>query len=774
MARFKDLNPITMKKRIWLLPAFLIVCGGIVAQPTKLKKANQYFEEGKYRQAIPLYEEVLGVEDLAEVKLRLAESHRFLGNYQASAQWYALTIGLPQSRPEDKFYYGLMLLRTGDCKGAERWFKDYLKYNPYDPRKQRLLNACGYIRELSKEQPGRVTLSLPDFNGPNSELGPAFFEDKLVFSTFRRPAEDPSQAFLDLFQVAIEDRGGARAYSTPQLFSSSLQSKFHEGLAAFSKGETEIYLTRTRRVPAYLPLDAEIQRLEIVTARRLPQGGWSNLQPLPFGSDHYSVVHPSVSSDGSRLFFSSDMPGGQGGKDLYLSFLENGQWGPPINLGPTVNTPDDEVFPFISDSGKLFFCSNGHLGLGGQDIFWTEEGHDGLWVLPRNLGTPFNSQSDDFAIIFNATEKEGYFTSNRSGGAGKDDIYFFRLAETGTPVQLDVVDLTTGAPIPYIRVLSSCGGDTLVSDAEGRLFFSLPDCCTLTGTAKGYQPRSLEACERKGELAADTLFLALALAPEGTAASRPAPEAPRGTSGNYMLNGVVLNQESGMPVVQAKVGLASVNCLEPASVFTDKQGRFTLSVEAGCCYQVRIERDNFFAQKMKQPICVRDGEYGQFVNAYLMPYASDPASEGDGVPVKMEAEAGAFGFDRSSNEESEGFSFRVNVYYDTGRSSVQRSSIPHLLRLLQLLKENPDIVVEISSHTDSNGESESNMALSQKRADAVVRFLVSEGVEKERLVARGYGESRLVNHCADGVPCTEEEHQQNRRTEFRVVGKVQQ
>ncbi|MCB0108432.1 MAG: hypothetical protein KDE53_21070, partial [Caldilineaceae bacterium] len=176
------------------------------------------------------------------------------------------------------------------------------------------------------------------------------------------------------------------------------------------------------------------------------------------------------------------------------------------------NTPDDEVFPFISDSGKLFFCSNGHLGLGGQDIFWTEDGHDGLWVLPRNLGTPFNSQSDDFAIIFNATEKEGYFTSNRSGGAGKDDIYFFRLAETGTPVQLDVVDLTTGAPIPYIRVLSSCGGDTLVSDAEGRLFFSLPDCCTLTGTAKGYQPRSLEACERKGELAADTLFLALALA----------------------------------------------------------------------------------------------------------------------------------------------------------------------------------------------------------------------------------------------------------------------
>ncbi|MCB0562806.1 MAG: OmpA family protein [Phaeodactylibacter sp.] len=773
-----------MRMRTWLLPALLLfLCSVVYAQPAKLKKANQLFEEGNYQLAIPIYEEILGREDLAQAKIRLAESFRFLGNYKASAQWYALVIGLPECRPEHKFYYGLMLLRTGDCEAAERWFKDYLRYHPYDPRKQRLLNACDYIDGLSREQVGGVTLSLPEFNSPNSELGPAYFEDGLVFSAFRRSEEDPLRAFLDLFKVTIEDRNAERKYSKPKLFSSDIQSRFHEGLAAFNNDETEIYFTRTRKVSSHSPLEPEIHRLEMVTARHLPQGGWSNFQSLPFNSDEYSVVHPSISSDGKRLFFSSDMPGGQGGKDLYLSFFENGRWGPSINLGPAVNTPDDEVFPFISDSGKLYFSSNGHLGLGGQDIFWTEEGYDGLWVLPHNLGAPFNSEADDFGVIFNSTEMEGYFTSNRSGGMGKDDIYFFQLAILGTPVQVDIVNLTTGDPVPYAKVISSCSGDTLLAGPDGRLFLRLPECCTLTGLSEGYKARSLEACERKGELAADTLFIALALAPG--VAQTPAPEVVEEVMekpfDGYLANGVVLNKESGKPVFQAKVRLTSVGCTEPEAAFTDKQGRFSLPMEEGCCYRLRIERENFFALNLD--VCAKEGKYEQSFNAYLIPYASDPSSEGEGegLPVKMDPEANTtasasatdFGFDRSPEGDRDEFAFRMNVYYDVNRTSVQKKSVSELTRLLQLLEDNPDIILEISSHTDSNGDSASNLTLSQKRADTIVRFLISKGIKKERLVAKGYGESKLANGCADGVPCSEEEHQENRRTEFRVLGKVQ-
>lgn len=772
ITRFKYLNPVTMRRHNWLMAAILILWSGLNAQPAKLIKANQYFEEGNYRQAIPLYEEVLGRENIPEAKVRLAESFRYLGNYKAAAGWYALVIGLPESPPELKFYYGMMLLRTGDCKAAERWFKDYLKYHPYDPRRQRLLNACAYIEQLAKEQPERATLSLPGFNTPKSELGPVYYENGLIYSSFRKSEEDPSQAFLDLYKVTVEGQGSDRSYSAPRLFSSSIQSKFHEGMAAFNSEETEIYFTRTRKVASHSPLQPGIHRLEIVTARRLPQGDWSNLQALSFSSDDYSIVHPSISADGKRLFFSSDMPGGQGGKDLYLSFSENGQWGPPINLGPAVNTPDDEVFPFVSKSGKLYFSSNGHLGLGGQDIFWTEEGFDGLWVLPYNMGAPFNTEADDFGIIFNPEETEGYFTSNRSGGKGKDDIYFFEMKPLGTPVQVDVVDISTGDPVPFAKVLNSCNGDTLLAGAKGRLFLRLPECCSLTGVADSYQSRTMEACERKGELAADTLFIALALTAKASSGEEPEAEIP----GSHQLNGVVFNLETGKPVYQAEVKLESVNCLGAPVVMTDKQGRFSMPLEANCCYRLRVERDNFFAQNLE--VCTEKKKAEQSLEAYLIPYAEDPASEGEGesMPVKMNvvADGGdSFNFSRSSEKDGSSFAFRINVYYDYGRSSVQKESIPDLLSLLKLLKENPDLVLEISSHTDSKGDKDVNMELSQRRADVVVRYLVNAGIGKERLVAKGYGESQLVNQCKDGVTCTEEEHQKNRRTEFRVLGKVQ-
>jgi len=765
------------KRSLWLLPVLLFLWAGVSAQSTKWRKANQYFAEGDYRAAIPLYEEVLGQEDLAEAKIRLAEAFRFLGNYQSSAQWYALVVSLPESKPEHKYYYGLMLLYTGDCEAAGRWFRDYLKYQPYDPRKPRLLNACDYTRSLAGKNAGKVKVSLPDFNSPNSELGPAYYKNGLVFSAFRKSEEDPSRSFLDLFMVDANGGGMAKTYSPPVLFSGSIQSKFHEGIVTFNSEETEIFFTRTRDLSSR-NLFPNIRRMEIVSARLLPQGGWSNLQPLHFSSDNYSVGHPSLSKDGKRLFFSSDMPGGKGGKDLYLSFFENGQWGPPINLGPAVNTPDDEVFPYISDSGKLYFSSTGHLGMGGQDIFWTEEGADGLWVVPENMGYPINTEADDFGIILNKTESEGYFTSRRSGGKGKDDIYFFQMAApSGTVTQVDVIDIGSSAPIPNARVLNSCSGEMLQAGPDGRLVLLLPECCTLSGQAAGYQKRSVEACGRAGDLPEDTLFIALALAPE----PQPEPVLQQKeiveveTTSPFVLSGLVLSRENGKPVFQAEVRLTSSKCPAPSAILTDKQGRFSLALEANCCYELRLERDNFFTQTIGTPICANGDKPEQFFKLYMTPYLADPGSEGDGggIPVKMDTEDKGIGFYSSREAGTDNFAFRINVYYDVGRSSVQKGSVDELTRLLQLMQDNPAIILEISSHTDSQGDDLSNQALSQKRADAIVRFLISQGVSKERLVAKGYGESRLANHCVDGVSCTEEEHQQNRRTEFKVLGKVQ-
>lgn len=756
------------KKCLWLLPVLLLLWDSVSAQQSiKLKKANQYFEEGNYRAAIPLYEEVLGVEDMAQVKARLAESYRFLENYSAAAQWYALVVGLPGSPPEYKFYYGMMLLNNGDCEGAERWFKDYLKYAPYDPRKPRLLDACNHTRGLAQKLTGKAQISLPAFNSPNSELGPAYYENGLTFSVFRKNPEHPSRPFLDLVMVSASQGGRGNVYSSPKVFSNSLQSNFDEGFATFNSEETEIFVTRTRALPASSNRPS-IRRLEIASARRLPEGGWSKLEPLPFSSDNYSIAHPSLSKDGKRLYFSSDMPGGYGGKDLYLSFFENGQWGPPINLGPTINTADDEIFPFISDSGKLYFSSNGYVGLGGQDIFWTRHGPDGLWETPENMGHPINSEGNDFGIILKNSDTEGYFTSNRSGGAGKDDIYAFQLKVTGTLARLDLVDLDTGDPIPNARVVSSCTGDTLQAGPDGRVFLRMMECCTFTGHAGDYRERSVEACGGTGDLPRDTFYVALAL---------PRKERESGeveAASQHLLSGVVFNQETGSPVFQAKVRLISADCLPPPTTLTDKQGRFSLQLEPGCCYQVKIERDNFFAQTLKEKVCTSPGERELFLNANLLPYRSDPASKGEeGLPVKMKPQDDVYKLSRSSKGDAGSFSFLMNVYYDLDRSSIQKNSVDTLLQLLHLMRENPNIVVEVSAHTDSQGEASYNQELSQKRAENIVRYLVKKGISTERLVARGLGESQLANHCADEVPCSEEEHQQNRRTEFRVLGKIQ-
>ncbi|MCB0554480.1 MAG: OmpA family protein [Phaeodactylibacter sp.] len=765
-----------MRKRMaWLALCWLLVAGSATAQNTKMKRAGQYLANGDYKAAIELYQPLAEKDGLPEAKIGLAQAYFRMGDFQSAAQWYGLIAGLPECTPEHKYNYALTLMRLGDCEAAQRWFGEYLRFKPYDPRKPQLLDACNQKELLENKLKGQVEIELLSFNSIYSDFAPAFYKDGLVF-TSERPVENrkDGRRFTGLYLVSRQEKDGEAAYSAPEPFAGGLNSKFHEGTATFDQTQTEIYFTRTR----YFESPEKPHRLEITSARRLAQGGWSDLSPLPISNDDYSVAHPSLSPDGNRLFFSSDRAGGFGGRDLYLSIFENGQWGPPINLGPSINTEGDEVFPFITNNGRLYFSSDGHFGLGGQDIFWSTEGADGFWETPENMGAPINTSFDDFSLILEPDEASGYFTSNRSGGIGGDDIYHFR--KTGRLAQVDVVGLYTGEPIAGAVVANDCTSQTMTADTNGRLFIRLPQCCQLSGNAPGYQERSLEACPEEGKPASDTLFIALALepAPQPEPFEAPAevdfssnPELP--LTSQPSLNGMVFSEASGRPVFNAQLKLFATNCSDPMIVSTDKQGRFSIPLEADCCYQVRVERDNFFSRNIDRKVCTDPANnLEQFLNISLTPYASDPDSEGEGLPVKVTPQDGGFGFQKSMQEEGDDFAFRMNVYYDVGRSSVRQESVPELFKLLDLLKNNPDIVLEISSHTDAQGSDSFNQQLSQRRADAIVRYLASKGIQRQRLVAVGYGESRPVNGCVNDVPCTEAQYMENRRTEFRVVGKL--
>jgi outer membrane protein OmpA-like peptidoglycan-associated protein/tetratricopeptide (TPR) repeat protein len=765
----------SLRRRAGLLAiCWLLAAGSLAGQAAKLKKAEQQYRAGNFSAAIELYHPLAEKDGLPEAKLGLAESYRQIGDFHAAAQWYAQAVSLPECQAEHKLHYALSLLQLDRCEAAQEVLTDYLKLKPYDARRAEFSAVCAQQERLRHKLKGQAEVELMPFNSPYADFAPAFYKEGVVF-TSERETDNRGRRFTKLFVVSRSED----AYSAPELFAGTFNARFHQGTATFNQDFSEIYFTRTR----YLESPDKLNRLEISSARRLAVGGWSELAALPISSDDFSVAHPALSPDGKRLYFSSDRPGGFGGRDLYYSSFENGQWGAPVNLGPAVNTAGDEVFPFAAADGKLYFSSDGHFGLGGQDIFWSREQDEGLWGKPENLGYPINTEHDDFSFILAPDGAAGYFTSNRPGGIGGDDIYFFR--KTGRLAQVDLVDLDSGEPIAGARLWDACTQSERQADANGRLYLRLPECCTLTGKAEGYQERALEACPEEGKPIADTLFIALALelrspTDEIAAPALPAQEAAAAapgvlaaipSSGGTMLQGTVFSQATGKPIFQAQLKLFGSKCSDPPIVSTDRQGRFAIPLEAGCCYQVRAERDSYFSKNLDKKICLQADNAPAALNIFLTPYAIDAASEGEGASVDASQEEAAFGFKSKSGEDSS-LSFTVNVYYDTGRSSVRSESVPELVKLLHLLQDNPEIILEISSHTDANGSDLFNQQLSQRRADAVVKYLVGKGIQRERLIAIGHGESRLSNHCADGVPCTEEEHAENRRTEFRVVGRL--
>ncbi|MEL6356099.1 MAG: hypothetical protein AAFQ37_04110, partial [Bacteroidota bacterium] len=309
-----------------------------------------------------------------------------------------------------------------------------------------LLLACGGT--ILKAQ-GPEIGNLQEINTEASEFSPAFYGNELVY-VHQPPngAVDPrtGDIFYELFRASETVLSGRRR---PKLFSIELNSSYHEGPVSFSRDMQQIFFTRTNMKQGVSQSDQRGRAgLKIYYAYQ-GQYEWLGTRELPFNSDEYSCMHPTLSEDGQRLFFASDRPGGFGGLDLYLSEWLGDRWSEPINLGPEINTSKNEAFPFIHDSGHLFFASNGHPGQGGLDIFVIDlSGRK--WGNVYNLADPFNSPYDDFGLILDGSSAFGYLSSNRPGGIGKDDLYRFTTPNglsdfTGNPSRKEFLSVYDAA-----------------------------------------------------------------------------------------------------------------------------------------------------------------------------------------------------------------------------------------------------------------------------------------------------------------------------------------
>ncbi|MEM9992210.1 MAG: carboxypeptidase regulatory-like domain-containing protein, partial [Bacteroidota bacterium] len=414
-----------------------------------------------------------------------------------------------------------------------------------------------------------------------------FASERQLERHVKRTSNWSDKAFLNLFFVPILANSASSEkhtsscdyiYGKPKLFSERLVTTFHEASASFSKDEQEIFFTRSVRSDATdrKKASSTTYRLHLYHAQRLDDT-WSMPTSLPCNSPLYSCAHPSLSADGNFLYFSADMPGGFGGMDIYRMERLGNRWGQAVNLGNQINTEGNEVFPTFDNNNRLYFASDGQIGLGGLDIYYTEEVETDIWSAPENLGFPINTIADDFSIVFSADGTCGYFSSNRAGGTGGDDIYSF--SKQLTSIQVKVLHAENGQAISGIVVEEDCEESAFVTNANGIVVFDLAanSCCTFQVEAEGFYPQRVQQCvEDLKDNSNTTLEIAMK---------------PRLSFG---ITGVILDQHTGRPLSGAKVQLLN-DCGDttPFSMRTTSDGRFDFPVRSNCCYSVRAEHENY-------------------------------------------------------------------------------------------------------------------------------------------------------------------------------------
>jgi len=781
------------------------------AQSSKLKRAKKYYDNLAYMEAIELYNLILEKDDDAEAKIYLADSYRKINDTENAEYWYGQVVRIAEAQPVHKLYYGMMLQRNGKCDLAREWYAQYVEAVPDDMRGQYLEKACNFEEELRSKNASIFDIKHLTINSNLDDFSPAFYQGGLVFaserdkgSSVKREHSWTGNPFLELFYVDVKNGKGEDEecnfeYGRPTKFSSEVNAKFHEAAVTFTPDQNEIFFTANNYNGN---ADDGSKKLKIYSA--VSKGGekWSDVQSLPFNSDEYSVAHPTLNADGSRLFFTSDMPGGFGGMDLYYSDLEGNRWGPPTNLGPIANTEGHEIFPYVGPNGRVYFASDGLVGLGGLDLFFIEEQSEGNWSEPDNLGYPINTIADDFGIIFNDTGMCGYFSSDRDGGNGGDDVYSF--TKTAAPVEIYVYDEATDVPIEGATVTDSCTGVTYVTNANGKVLLDMKmnECCDFNALMDGYLPNTKEGCT-KDILLGDNVRV----------------EIPMQRSDKFNIEGIVFDQQTGLPLEGAMVELTSdTDENTPQTVTTDASGQFTFELQSDHCYTVKGSKDLYLAHAVGgQCTTDLDGSTTLQTNLNLQPYTNTTGTGGNsgqlggldgttGTGTIADARvikdpATGLWVDTQTGEPAEGtingvfynkgditgteegvyppgltppleggVTFLLHIYYDFDQSYIRSDAEPELENLLATLNNNAGLIIEIGSHTDSRGSYRYNNRLSQRRAEAVVRWLVERGIAQDRLVAAGYGETINVNNCSNNIPCSEREHQMNRRTEFKVIG----
>lgn len=622
--------------------------------PSLRDRAEELFRRYEYAAAVPLY---IKLADAKRPQLKdlehLAECYRLMNDYESAENWYARVVQHEDSDVEQLLRYGTVLKSNGKYAEAKKQLEQYAEQTGDRERVALEIAGCDSAMVWMADPTIHRLRNEAAVNTEYAEFGAFPLGEKVAYTGEPDPlmtgVGQDGRTGNSFLRVYTADRSASNALADGVIAEGAINSgNYHVGPVASPDGGQTLYVTRTYPGKEGQETKEDQQKfrtnpLELLVYTR--QGDAWQVEPFAYNNvETYSVGHAAFSSSGDTLYFASDMPGGQGGVDIWYSTRqEDGSWAEPTNAGEVINSSGDELFPNIGPDGTLYYSSDGFAGMGGLDVF-RAEGGGSSWNTPQNMRFPVNSAADDFAYIINFESPEGiagYLSSNRRGGVGNDDIYSFTFEK------------------PKIIIVL-----------------------------------------------------------EGTVADR--------LSGGVMEDAAITLYDGDREIV--------------AHRNSDSQGEFTFMLSRDQQYTVLGQKEGYHADSAK--------------------VTTEGIVQSDTLRV-------ALLLDRVLEK---GLTFELeNFYYDFDKYNIRPDAAVILDELVRILRDNPTLKIELSSHTDSRGSDEYNMLLSQRRAESAVDYLVSRGIARDRMVAKGYGETRLVNRCANGVGCSVEEHQANRRTEVTVL-----
>lgn len=621
-------------------------------QQAKVKaKADERYDEYSFSPAIDIYKKVLDKGYVSSDLLkRLGNSYYFNAKYEEAANVYKkLAETYPdETAPDYYFRYAQSLKTLGDYEGSSQIMAKFKEITAAGDETNRYDED--YLDKI-EENSGRYNIKSFEYNSKYSDFAASFYKQGLIFSSDRDTGNLAryrhtwnSKDFLDLYKVNADSISNNAVVK----LEGEVNTRLHESTSAVTEDGTTMYFTRNNFIGGKKYKDQKgVIRLKIYSAE-LINGEWTNIIELPFNNDSYSVAHPVLSPDEKKLYFVSDMPGSVGESDIFMTeIIGDGTYGPIVNLGKNINTQARETFPFITKDGVLYFSSDGHQGLGGLDVFATKIAFGNFNEPVVNVGKPVNGNHDDFAFIMNNETKEGYFSSNRTGGMGEDDIYKFVESE---PLVLDCLQDVTGT---------------------------------------------------------------------------------------------VRDRISNEVLVGATVKIIDEENNEVSSTITDSKGNYVLALDCAKGNFVRASRDGYVPAE-------------EYLNkSYGKPRIVDFYLERDVV-------TGGFGDDLAKLLQLS------TIYFDLNKYNIRPDAEIEIQKVIVAMEKYPSLKIKVNSHTDSRGNDAYNLWLSQKRAQSTVNYMISKGISADRLQGEGYGETRLVNDCVNGVPCSRDKHQLNRRSEFII------